>query len=249
MKAKYFHSWKIEAIHYVCIPSHLFSSIDTMQRQISRRKVEVNKSRILTILGLSSRWAQPLFKAKLFSRAYHLPTELGLQCERRIWVRLFSFELQNFRDQESVQRFRSLKKYVLRISTRIKRNILRSELRTVRRRYKFIRIEAPRIMLRLMRTPNKCSNLEPEVGRHKSALVEIFYHIMEVLYKTFHPLVCAFQADLFIHRGAKYATALKEKGSPLPNCNAFINGTKLQIWSPAGITQRATYSGQRPKTD
>jgi hypothetical protein len=52
-------------------------------------------------------------------------------------------------------------------------------MRTSQKRYLVDPVEATAIMLRRLATASRCVDVEPEFGKHRSALSEIFYHALE----------------------------------------------------------------------
>jgi hypothetical protein len=102
-------------------------------------------------------------------------------------------------------------------------------------------------MLRRLATPSSWIDLQIEFGKHRSALSEVFYHVLELLYEQFGLALEKWPQGLVESRAREYAKYVHEKGSPLDRVVGFIDGTAVAISRPSGARQRATYSGHNRK--
>jgi hypothetical protein len=113
------------------------------------------------------------------------------------------------------------------------------------KRYLVDHVEATAIMLRQLATASRWVYVEPEFGKHRSALFEIFYHALELFYSEFGSSLETWPESLVTLRARGHAKSVENKGSPLDSVVAFIDGTGIEIVRPRGTSQRATYSGHR----
>ena len=111
--------------------------------------------------------------------------------------------------------------------------------------YRVVFIEAFCILLRRFSTPCTWSYLKPEVGNHKGALTEMFYHTLETFYETIKHWIRNVENDFSASRAALYSHAFRRKGSPLNNCVGLIDDANLKIQEPHGVKLRATYDGHK----
>jgi hypothetical protein len=83
-------------------------------------------------------------------------------------------------------------------------------------------IEATAIKLRRLSTPSRLADVQGEFGKHSSALTEIFYHTLELLYEN---LSSAIQdsPEVLIQKRTQYdGNYILMKGSTLPNAVGCI---------------------------
>lgn len=212
-----------------------------MQRNFKHRLFDTRRKIYTRILCGSARWASPLFKYALSRKISYTSAELALQTERRLGILGHTFNLTEISDQESVRRFRFQKPHVEKIASMISWEASN----TYHRRYRVVPVEAVCILLRRLSTPCTWIDLESEFGRHKSALTEIFYHALDLFYKSFHRLIRDGPHHLFVQRAQLYAEAFMRRGSPLNRCIGLIDGTNLRIQRPSGLKQRATFNGHK----
>jgi DDE superfamily endonuclease len=177
-----------------------------------------------------------------------LQEQIALQhvARKRIWAS--SFNLNTLSDLECLQRYRFKRKDVGFLATLIdwKKGIdSDGKMRTLRKRYLIDPVEATAIMLRRLSTANRLIDLQPEFGKHRSALSEIFYHALELFYCDFGSALETWQQSLVSLRARTYAKCVENKGSPLDSVVGFIDGTGVEIARPSGTSQRASYSGHK----
>lgn len=102
------------------------------------------------------------------------------------------------------------------------------------------------ILLRRLSYPNRLIDLEPFFGRSMTALSKIIDFMIGHIYENFGHLLSNLQnlPWLNLQRFRMYANAVHDKGSPINNCWAFIDGTTRGICRPSE-NQEAYYSGHK----
>jgi hypothetical protein len=118
-------------------------------------------------------------------------------------------------------------------------------MRASQKRYLLDPVEATAIILRRLATASLWVDVEPEFGKHRSALSEIFYHALELFYSEVGSSLETWPESLVMLRAREYAKSEENKRSPLDSVFAFIDGTGIEIARPRGTSQRATYSGHK----
>jgi nuclease HARBI1 len=118
-------------------------------------------------------------------------------------------------------------------------------MRTSQKRYLVDPVEATAIVLGRLATASCWVDVEPEFGKHRSALSEIFYHTLDLSYSEFGSSLETWPESLVTLRAREFAKSVEKKGSPLDRVVAFIDGTGIEIARPRGTSQRATYSGHK----
>jgi hypothetical protein len=112
--------------------------------------------------------------------------ELQHFARKRIWTS--SFNLNALRDLECLQIYRFKQKDVGFLATLVDwKNGIDSDgkMRTLKKRYLIDPMEATEIMLHRLSTASILVDLQPEFGKHRSALSEIFYNALELFYCSF----------------------------------------------------------------
>lgn len=104
-------------------------------------------------------------------------------------------------------------------------------------------IEGLLILLRRLTYPNRLCELEKEFGRSKTELSLLFNVVLKDLYDRFHHKVTSLeQANWLDLQG--YSRAIQARGSPVPNCWGFIDGTNMNTCRPI-YGQQSVYSGHK----
>lgn len=107
-------------------------------------------------------------------------------------------------------------------------------------------IEGLCILLRRLSYPNRLSELEYLFGKSAPALSKIIDYMLNHIYNNFgHKLSNLRNLHwLNLDRFQLYANAISQKGAPIPNWWAFIDGTARSICKPSE-NQEAYYSGHK----
>ena len=106
-------------------------------------------------------------------------------------------------------------------------------------------IEALCITLRRFAYPCRYSDLIPRFGRSVPELSMISNLVMDTIYEEHHHRLTQWNNTLLNPPLLEsYARAIDSKGSPLPNCFGFIDGTVRPICRPEQ-NQRIVYNGHK----
>lgn len=101
------------------------------------------------------------------------------------------------------------------------------------------------ILLKRFAYPNRFSDMIPRFGRCVPELCEITLEVLDFVYLTHGHLIHSLdQPWLHPAKLQEYADAVHEKGSALPNCWGFIDGTVRPICRP-GKNQKVLYNGHK----
>ncbi|XP_037500293.2 uncharacterized protein LOC119374289 [Rhipicephalus sanguineus] len=106
--------------------------------------------------------------------------------------------------------------------------------------------EALCVLLRRQAYPNRWCDLEGIFGRHSSVMSCATSRLMDHILSTFGHLLTDVNNHEWISPASlkEFAGAVEDKGSPLPNCWAFIDGTARPICRPKR-NQKLYYSGHK----
>ncbi|CAN7991588.1 unnamed protein product [Ixodes pacificus] len=106
--------------------------------------------------------------------------------------------------------------------------------------------EALCLTLRRLAYPNRWCDLEPVFGRHASVMSSVTSQVLQNISQTFGHLLtnCNNHEWLTPARMLEFASAVHNKGGPLPNCWGFIDGTARPICRPKR-NQKAYFSGHK----
>lgn len=101
----------------------------------------------------------------------------------------------------------------------------------------------------LLGLPTRFYDLTKTFGRSRSALSEIFLHVIDEIYNRWHGLLY-FNTKLIQRNMDKYCQAIANKGSPISTIFAFIDGAKLGTCRISSTgngqnLQRQIYSGHK----
>ena len=106
-------------------------------------------------------------------------------------------------------------------------------------------IEGFCITLRRFAYPCRYSDLIPRFGRPVPELSMISNLVMDTIYQEHHQRITQWNNTLLTPALLEmYARAIRQKGSPLPNCFGFIDGTVRPICRPEE-NQRIVYNGHK----
>ncbi|PFX24965.1 Protein PRY1 [Stylophora pistillata] len=106
-------------------------------------------------------------------------------------------------------------------------------------------IEGLCLLLRRLAYPCRCSDLIHRFGRPVPAICMITNHVLETVYGLHHHRLTAWNHTLMSPPLLqRYADAIQRKGSPLPNCFGFIDGTVRPICRPQE-NQGIVYNGHK----
>ncbi|KAF7317937.1 DDE Tnp4 domain-containing protein [Mycena kentingensis (nom. inval.)] len=112
-------------------------------------------------------------------------------------------------------------------------------------RHAFSRVEALGLLLARFRTAGDMYALTAKFDRAQSAISECVNELVEFLDEHWeHLLACDSEHLLHPSQMAKYAAAIADKGSPLPNIFGFIDCTIRRICHPTWHQQQA-YNGHK----
>ena len=101
------------------------------------------------------------------------------------------------------------------------------------------------IVLRRVAYPCRYSDMIQRFGRPVPELSMICNLVMDNIYQQHHRRITQWNDSLLNPALLEtYAYAIHQKGSPLPNCFGFIDGTVRQICRP-GNNQRLVYNGHK----
>jgi hypothetical protein len=151
-------------------------------------------------------------KVALARELCRLEEQIELQhfARRRIWA--LSFNLNALSDLKCLQRYRFKRKDVGFLATLIDwKNGIDSDgkMRTLKKRYRIDPVEATALMLRGLSAANRLVDLQPEFGKHRSALSEIFYHALELVYCDFGSTLETWQQSLVSLRARTYIREMR----------------------------------------
>lgn len=106
-------------------------------------------------------------------------------------------------------------------------------------------IEGLCLLLRRLAYPCRYSDLIHRFGRPVPEICMITNHVMEIVYSLHHHRLTAWNHTLMSPPLLQtYADAVRMKGSALPNCFGFIDGTVRPICRPQE-NQRIVYNGHK----
>lgn len=100
------------------------------------------------------------------------------------------------------------------------------------------------ILLRRLAYPNRLSDLRRLFGRSVSALSGIVDKVADHLFVNYRVLLQTFDQPWLVNNLQLFADQIHAKGSPLPDCWGFIDGTVRPICRP-GVNQQASYNGHK----
>ncbi|KAH7935560.1 hypothetical protein HPB52_009905 [Rhipicephalus sanguineus] len=106
--------------------------------------------------------------------------------------------------------------------------------------------EALCMLLRRLAYPNMWCDLEAIFGRHSSVMSSATSRLMDHIWSTFGHLLTDVNNHEWMSLASlkEFAGAVEDKGSPLPNCWAFIDGTARPICRPKR-NQKLYFSGHK----
>ncbi|CEO95384.1 hypothetical protein PBRA_009650 [Plasmodiophora brassicae] len=93
-------------------------------------------------------------------------------------------------------------------------------------------LEAIALLCRRLAEPAWLYTIANEFGRSEPAISRLFWHTAKLVYRN-HKHLIYFNMPVVEARIARYCQAIQEKGAPLPNCWAFIDGTKQHLCRPS----------------
>jgi hypothetical protein len=160
-----------------------------------------------------------------------------LQHLARMKVLSSTFNLKSISDLQCLQRYRFTRKDVRFLADLIpwgKRLDHEGRMTTFQKRYLVDPVEATAIMQRRLATASRWVDLEPEFGKHRSALSEIFYHALELFYSEFGSSLETWPESLVALRARECAKSVDNKGSPLDSVVASSTGLESKSRDPEG---------------
>lgn len=106
--------------------------------------------------------------------------------------------------------------------------------------------EALCVLLRRLAYPNRWCDLEGIFGRHSSVMSSATSRLISHILSTFGHLLTDVNNHEWMSLASlkEFAGAVEDKGSPLPNCWAFIDGTARPICRPKR-NQKLYFSGHK----
>ena len=105
-------------------------------------------------------------------------------------------------------------------------------------------IEALCITLRRLAYPSRYCDMIPLFGRSRGDLCEIFNHTIEFIHTRFSVLVSSYDLPWVRNNITTFTRAIHDKGAPLNNCWAFVDGTLRPMCRP-GHNQAECFNGHK----
>jgi hypothetical protein len=106
------------------------------------------------------------------------------------------------------------------------------KMQTLRKRCVIDPVEATAITLRRLSTANKLIDLQPEFGKQRSALSEIFYHALKIFYCDFGSALETWQQSLVFCGQEHTQNAWRTKAHPLTVSSALSMVLESRLQDP-----------------
>jgi hypothetical protein len=236
---------RARALSVVHMPRQRDARLSVEERRVRRFLVLGTATTATTVHIGSGGLVQQSAHLLLWFRKYR-----AIQKARDLRAQLLSrrFSLQELTSYNVVSLMRFTKRDILNISQRItwRETTALGQVRTARRRYVASKEEALCVLLSRLAMPSRLEDFEGIFFRSKGALNEIFYEALECFLTWAGPLLSDLQVPFIRSRGRLYAGKISLKSrNATQHCVGFIDGTLIEIARPAGLMQRATYSGHK----
>jgi hypothetical protein len=221
-----------------------------MQREEKHRNLSMRHKILVAYMALHSNDEDIENSVATLAELKCLEEQIELQMLAQIRIWTSSFYINALSDLQCLQRYRFRREDVGFVAGLIPwENGLdpNGKMRTSQKRYLVDPLESTAIMLRRLATSSRGIDLQIEFGKHRSALSEVFYHVLELFYDEFGAALEKWPQGIVESLAREYAKCVHEKGSPLDRVVGFIDGTAIAISRPSGARQRATYSGHKRK--